>query len=723
MEIKNEILYRIYILLFGIMIPAAIMLVYQTIYIGYAEGEKWRTKGQQLYIAPRDIEAERGNILARDGSLLATSIPYFDIYMDPASTGMAERDFVNNIDSLSYCLANYVDNSRTPGGWKTYLEEQRRKGNSYVLIKKKVSYAEKQFIERFPLFNLGRNRGGFIVEKRSERKRPFGLLAQRTIGYTNREDAKPVGIEGAFDSHLGGKVGKQMMVQVDRVNGIWLPLEDYSLVEPKSGDDVVTTLDINLQDAAQEALLRAMNYHDAEWGTVVVMEVKTGAIRAIANLGRTDRGWWETYNYAIGAAVEPGSTFKTASIMALLEDGHISLEDTIQLERGSTEFFDQTLVDASPYSAKIDSTSIRHAFEISSNVGIAKLVNQYYGTKERRNGNQGAAQFIERLKDFNLHLPTGIEIDGEANPFIKEAYNPDHQWSGTTLPWMAIGYELQITPLQLLAFYNAIANNGVLVKPYLVSEIQRFGKIVRTFKPTILKRRIASSKTIAQIQSLLDSVVTRGTAYKLKTDAYNFAGKTGTAQVGYRRTSEGKTFIRGYQASFVGYFPAENPMYSIIVVINRPKHGGYYGSDVAGPVFREITDYLYFTELKLHEPMNKTPKPKLAGNQLPTNDTGMREDMLRVLKYLKMPHYGNSSTEIVTLQAKADSLMILDRTIPKNKVVPNVTGMGLRDALYLLENKGLRVEVDPVYNFGKVTRQSLLPGTPARGQTIKIFLQ
>lgn len=720
MEIKNEILYRIYILLFGAIIPAAIVLIYQTVYISYAEGEKWRKKGEDLYIATRPVEPERGNILASDGSLLATSIPYFDIYMDPNSTGISEKDFTDNIDSLAQCIATYVDNSFTPGGWKTYIEDQRKSGNRYVLIKRKVSYAERQFIEKFPLFNLGRNRGGFIAEKRSERKRPFGLLAQRTIGYTNREDAKPVGIEGSFDQMLGGLAGKQVMIQVDRANDIWIPMDDLSLVEPKSGDDILTTIDINLQDAAEGALERAMNYHDAEWGTAVVMEVKTGAIRAIANLGRTDQGWWETFNYAIGNAVEPGSTFKTASMMAMLEDGFISLDDTIQLERGTTEFFDQTLVDASPYSASIDSTSIRHAFEISSNVGIAKLVDKYYGKKERINRNQGAERFVQRLKDFNLHLPTGIEIDGEAKPYIKEAYSSDHQWSGTTLPWMAIGYELQMTPLQMLTFYNAIANDGELVKPYLVSEIQRFGETIKTFKPTILKRKIASTNTLETIHELLDSVVTRGTAYKLKSDEYNFAGKTGTAQVGYRRTERGQTFIRGYQASFVGYFPTEAPMYSIIVLINKPRRGGYYGSDVAGPVFREIADYIYATEMKLHEPLNNVPKPILAGKQLPTYDAGTREDMLKVLNFLEIPFYGSPSEEIVTLRAESDSLMVLNRTISKNNVVPSVVGLGLRDALYVLENKGLRVEVE---GFGKVARQSLLPGTRAGGQTIKIFLQ
>jgi cell division protein FtsI (penicillin-binding protein 3) len=720
MDIKNEVLYRVYILLFGVVVPLAIALIYQTVYISYAEGEMWRAKGEQLYIEPRPIEPERGNILAADGSLLSTSIPYFDIYMDPNSTGMTTEDFEDNIDSLAYCLATYVDNSFTPGGWKAFIEQERAAGRRYVPIKSGISYSERKFIEDFPLFKLGRNRGGFIAEKRSVRKRPFGLLARRTIGYTDREDAKPVGLEGSFDEVLGGESGRQMMIQLDRSNDIWIPMDDLSLVEPKSGDDIVTTLDINIQEATQEALLRAMNYHNAEWGTAVVMEVKTGKVKAISNLGKTENGWWETYNYAVGAAVEPGSTFKTASIMALLEDGFIDLDDTIQLERGTTEFYDETMVDSSPYSAKIDSTSVRHAFEISSNVGIAKLLNKYYAKKEKINDEKGAELFIEHLRDFNLHLPTGIEIDGEAEPLIKEAYNEGQQWSGTTLPWMAIGYELRLTPLQLLTFYNAIANDGTLVKPYLMQEIQRFGETKEVIKPTIVKEEIANSTTIERVQELLDSVVTRGTAYKLKTDEYNFAGKTGTAQVGYRRTASGRTYIRGYQASFVGYFPSEAPKYSIIVVINKPRRGGFYGGDVAGPVFREIADHIYATQMELHEPINTAPKLPLATSQLPDYDAGVREDMLKVLDYLELPFYGNPDANVVTMRAKSDSLLVLNRTISENKVVPSVIGLGLRDALYILENRGLRVEVD---GFGKVARQSLLPGTRAQGQTIKLFLR
>ncbi len=716
---KNEVLYRVYFLLFGIVIPIAIALVYQTLTIAYIEGEEWRSKGKEWYLATRPVQAERGNILAENGSLLATSIPYFDIYFDPNSTGMTELDFTSNVDSLAHCLANYVDNSMTPGGWKFHLEERRKSGSRYEPIKRKATFAEKDFISQFPLFKLGQMRGGLIIEQHSERRRPFGMLAQRTVGYVERVGAKPVGLEASFDQWLGGEAGKQLMFQVDKVNDIWIPMDSLALIEPKSGGDVVTTIDINMQDLTEEALLRAMNYHDAEWGTAVVMEVETGKIKAVANLGRTSDGWWETYNYAVGQAIEPGSTFKLASMMALLEDGYIDLEDSINIERGRTQFYDDVMEDSSPESQSIDSTTVRRVFEMSSNVGTAKLVNKYYGKKERINRNQGAARFIQRLKDFNIHLPTGIEVDGEAKPYIKEAYNDEYQWSGTTLPWMAIGYELRMTPLQILTFYNAVANEGTLVKPYLVSELQRYGETAKQFQTTILKRQIASDRTIKIAKELLEGVVDTGTARKLKTDQYHFAGKTGTAQVGYRRTSGGQTLIRGYQSSFVGYFPAERPKYSCIVVINKPRRGGFYGADVAGPVFREIADRIFSTNLALQLPINIENKPTLAANQLPTYDSGFRADLQTVLDYLDISYYKGGSSEIAILQARSDSLVVLNRAVSEQKVVPNVTGMGLRDALYLMENRGLRVQVE---GWGKVRRQSILPGTRAHGQTVKLFL-
>ncbi|MCB0580903.1 MAG: transpeptidase family protein [Phaeodactylibacter sp.] len=717
MDIKNEVLYRVYILLFGIVVPVSIALIYRTAQISVADGERWRAQGRDNYLEYRQVEADRGNILAADGSLLATSIPYFDLYFDPHSP--SEEDYKKNIDTLAQCLATYVLKDYTVGGAREFLESLRKAADRHVVLKRKASYAEKKFIEEFPLFRLGRFRGGFIAEKRSERKRPFGLLAQRTIGYV-RDNAKPVGLEGQFDTLLGGMPGQQLMIRVDPREDLWMPVDDLTVIEPETGSDIVTNLDIDIQDISEQALMRAMNAHDAEWGTAVVMEVETGAIRAMANLGRTDEGWWETYNYAVGTALEPGSTFKSASVMALLEDGFVDLDDSIRIYKGRAQFYEDEMVDASPYSPKLDTIRMREAFVISSNVGIATMIQDHYGEKTKANGNEGAARFIKRLKQFNLHLPTGIEIDGEANPYIKEAYSDKDYWSGTTLPWMSIGYEMKITPLQLLVFYNAIANGGEMMKPYLVSEAQRFGKVTQRYRPTVIDRRIATRPTIAKIQELLVSVVEdeRGTAHKLRTGHYTFAGKTGTAQINYRRGSRG-TRIGGYQASFVGYFPVEKPKYSCIVVINRPRRGGFYGGDVAGPVFREIADNIYAAKVELHAPINLAPKPVLAGNSLPGYSIGDKKDIQAVFQYLDIPYYGEPETPMVATRVQADSVILEQRTMPEGRV-PNVVGLGLRDALYALENNGLTVEVE---GFGKVSRQSLLPGTRINGQAIRLYLR
>lgn len=718
MDIKNEVLYRVYILLFGIVVPVSIALIYRTVQISVVEGPRWRAQGEDNYLEYRKVEADRGNIVAADGSLLATSIPYFDIYFDPHAP--SDKDFEENIDTLAQCLATYVLEDYTVGGAREFLQSLRKAADRHVMLKRKASYAEKKFIEEFPLFRLGQFKGGFIAEKRSERKRPFGLMAQRTVGYV-RDNAKPVGLEGQFDTLLGGMPGQQLMIRVDPREDLWMPVDDLTLIEPETGSDIITNLDIDIQDITQQALLRAMNAHDAEWGTAVVMEVKTGAIRAMANLGRTDEGWWETYNYAVGTAIEPGSTFKSASVMALLEDGFVDLDDSIRIYKGRAQFYEDVMEDASPYSPKLDTIRMREAFIISSNVGIATMVQDHYGEKTSANGNEGAARFIKRLKQFNLHLPTGIEIDGEANPYIKEAYSDKDYWSGTTLPWMSIGYEIRATPLQLLTFYNAIANGGEMMKPYLVSEVQRFGETTERYRPTVIDRRIATRKTISKMQELLVSVVEddRGTAHKLKSNRYSFAGKTGTAQVNYTRGSRG-TRIGGYQASFVGYFPVENPKYSCIVVINRPRRGGFYGGDVAGPVFREIADNIFTAKTELHAPINLSPKPVLAGNSLPGYSIGDKEDMKTVLRYLDIPFYGDPETPMAITRAQSDSLILERRTLPDDRV-PNVVGFGLRDALYTLENRGLAVEVE---GFGKVSRQSLLPGSRIRrGQPIRLFLR
>lgn len=723
MDIKNEVLYRVYFLLFGLVTPAALTLIYYTIKIGVVEGEDWRELGRNNFIVERDIEAERGNIMAEDGSLLATDVPIFDLYWDPLTP--SEEDFLTNVDSLAHCYASYIDTDYTVGAAYDYLFQLRDtvnfRKNRNVLLKSRVSYSEKKKIEQFPLFNLGQFRGGLIARKRNERKRPFGLLARRTIGYV-RDQASDIGLESYYDDILGGQPGTQMMIPLDRKRDLWMPLENLSSIEPKNGDDILTTLDINIQDITEEALLKGMQTHDADWGVAMVMEVSTGKLKAVANIERGETGWYESYNHAIGTRTEPGSTFKAASMLALLEDGFVDLEkDSIDIENGKTTFYDREMPDSYANSANLDTISVRRAFEISSNVGIAKLVQLHYGTRTKANDEKAAALFIERMHQFNLHLATGIDLEGEKNPLIKEAYNTtDDQWSGTTLPWMSTGYELLITPLQLLTFYNTIANGGQQMKPLLVTEVQRYGQTVEVFKPTVIKRQIASKQAIKQLQGLLEGVVERGTAAKLKTSRYTFAGKTGTAQIDYQRTERGRR-IGGYQASFAGYFPARNPKYSTIVVIRRPRRGGFYGGDVAGPIFREIADKCFDSLTDLHEPIiQPATNLRWVEDKLPNMDIARKEDMHVVLEYLGIESMGDPETSLVVAMRKEgrDSVLLERRSMSTDKV-PNVVGMGLRDALYQLENLGVKVKIN---GAGKVIRQSLIPGTDPRNQTITLTL-
>lgn len=715
MDIRNEVLYRVYALLV-IVVAMAGLLFGRTLVIGVLNGEKWKTKGEEVFLKYKEIEAERGNIIAADGSVLATSIPYYDLYFDPQAA--SDKDFNQHLDTLAYCLATFVDQRYTVGGYRQQLLEWRADtSNRYRPIARKISYSVKQQIERFPLFNLGQFRGGLIDERASDRRLPFGLLAQRTIGYI-REGANPVGLEGYFNDILEGDPGGQFMVCVDKRRDLWVPVDDLMEIDPESGDDIKTTIDINLQDIVEEALLNAVKYHQADWGSAVLMEVNTGQIKAIANLDKVRNGYWEAYNRAVGTAVEPGSTFKAASMLALLEDGYINLNDTVFINRGEWEYYDEKMVDSSPESFLSDSVTIRRAFEISSNVGISRMVTQYYGTPNKGNKEEGAERFIKRLKQFNLHIPTGIEIKGEDNPYIKEAYSEEDNWSGTTLPWMSIGYELELTPLQLLTFYNAIANDGTMMKPYLVTEVQRFGEVKKAFKPTVIKKQIASRKSIAAIQELLRGVVEEGTARKLKATDYAFAGKTGTAQINYKRF-DGGTQVGGYQASFVGYFPADDPVYSCIVVINNPRLHGNYGSEVAGPVFKRIADQCFGAEVELHEELPYVTAPQMDQRLLPDNEVAHQEDMNSVLNHFRLAPQGSPQSELVVLRSRADSLLLQEKNLPQ-AVVPAVTGMGLKDALYVLENRGLRVNIE---GYGKVARQSLIPGTPIRGQEITLYLR
>ena len=701
MAIKNEILYQMYILL-AFVVLVAFGIFAQLLKVSIVEGPDLRARLKNNYVQERKITGERGTIFADDGSILAASTPLFELRMDFRAEGLTEDAFKNGVDSLAYYLAHYLDDKYTVGAWHERLVDAYEKGQRYFLLKKGVTYPKLAFLRKLPILRRGQYKGGFIIRKEDKRSHPFRMLARRTLGYV-KEETK-VGIEGSFDDYLKGDEGKEFMIKTPQG---WVPQHNLEQVTPKNGADVYTTIDVNLQDVVQNALLRGLQYHDAKQGTAILMEVKTGAIKAISNIGKVQNGWAEVYNYGVGAATEPGSTFKLASMIALMEDDKVNLEDTVALNLGKKQFYDQELVDASAHG--LEKTTIRHAFEISSNVGVAGLIDSFYNHSDKER-----ERFVNHLKDLYLHLPTGIELKGEALPYIKEPNSAVDQWSGITIPWMAIGYEEKITPLQLLNLYNTVANGGKMMKPYLVTDIKRNGKLIKHYKPTVISSRVISPKVVAKAKSLLEGVVERGTAKKLKSDFYRFAGKTGTAKIDYKSNKKSNK----YQASFAGYFPAENPMYACIVVVYEPKAHGYYGGGVAGPIFREIADHCYLLNPELKYPIN-AHLAQLDESKLPGWQVGYKKDVVKVTNEFEIPTKDLASDwAVFKTYNDVDTLFLLNRKMSK-KIIPNVQGMGLKDALYLLENRNVKVRFK---GNGKVIKQSIRGGTPAKGQTIYLRL-
>lgn len=678
----------------------AVFILARIIRIQYVEGDDLRSEALNLSVKYIDIDARRGNIYAADGSLLATSVPRFDVHIDLSKRTIAKALFDENVDSLSYCLSNFFGD-HTQEEYLSELKQERENENRYLLIARNLDYFDLMEIREFPIFNKGQFEGGFIVEQNDRRETPFNNLARRTIGFV-REDYY-VGIEGAYDSLLRGTDGKRLMKRVS--GNIWLPVDDQADIRPEDGKDVVTTIDIHLQDVAETALYNHLMTHDADHGCVILMEVQTGKIKAIANLQKLDNGsYYETYNYAIGESFEPGSSFKLMSMLVGLEDKKFDLNDMIATGNGKIKYANQTMTDA--HQGGFGTITLRQAFELSSNVGISKAVIKAYGN------NPGA--FIKGLYRMGLNKVLGIEINGEGKPFIKSP--KDNSWSQVSLPWMSIGYELRMTPMQILAFYNAVANDGKLMKPMFVSEIQYAGQMVTEYQPVVLNPAIASKSTIEQAQSLLEGVVLRGTAQNLNNAIFPIAGKTATALI----AKNGGYKIDGadYNASFVGYFPANDPQYSCIVVVNKPTKGKYYGSSVAAPVFLEIAEKVYATNLEMRQrdtlhSIDVKPASIFSKAKVVTflyNAVGISDSRVNTESendYVKILQYGDS----------------VSKGTPKfsGGRIPDVRGMTAPDAIVVLESFGLKPEIT---GSGRVSRMIPAAGTPiSTGMKVKLILK
>lgn len=703
MKGENNIISKAYIVFIAICI-FSLLIVGKILYIQFVNGEKWQSKVAHITTDLREITPVRGNIYADNRNMLATSVPIYEIRMDMRAEGLSDEDYFQNIDSLCASLSKLFGD-KSASAYKAGFTKARAAGNRYYRVKSNVDYDQVQKAQNFPIWKRGRFKSGVIFEKRTIRLMPFKELATRTVGY-EREGVQPVGIEGAYNNVLSGKPGKRYEKRL--AGGIWMPITDRNEVEPEDGCDVYTTLDVNIQDVATNALRKELKNHNASHGCAVLMEVKTGYIKAIANLTRTaDSTYHEVYNYAVGEATEPGSTFKLASLMAAFEDGLIDLHDTVDTENGKYKFYDRIMRDSNGKGhGEIDVLTV---FQKSSNVGVSRIINDSYASNPQK--------FVDRLYKMGLGRKLGLEISGEGKPVIKDP--SDKSWSGVTLPWMSIGYETLMTPLQILTFYNAVANDGVMLKPQFVSEVQRNGILIKENKPVVLNQAIASRETIAKAKKMLESVVTEeGTAANLRFGAYHIAGKTGTAQIANAKYGYKYDQAVSYQASFVGYFPAEAPEYTCIVVVNGPSNNVYYANRVAGPVFKEIADKVYaqrFDLFKETDPINNA-----IASKAPVSLSGNANDLKSIFNAFNVPVKDNSEGYgWVTTKTLPENVEIERRTV-KDGLTPNVVGMGLRDGVYLLESCGYQVKVQ---GKGMISKQSMPPGSPARkGQKITIEL-
>ena len=696
-EGKKITMTKVYVTFF-VMVAFASIVAFQIVNLQLFKKDAVINEVKTTSAGYRPVEADRGDIYASDGSLLATSLHYYLVGLDLNSKALTDENFNAHVSALSDSLAALVG-EYSAGEYRRLLIGARKAKTRWFKISNGLTYPEFKRLRSFPLIELGKYKSGLVYKKYVKREKPFKVLAARTIG--NRA---PFGMEGAYQHYLQGTSGEQYQRRIP--GGVWVPVNDRNSVDPINGLDVYSTIDIGIQEIVHNALKDQLLYHQADHGCVVVMESQTGKVRAIANLKLdSNQRVYEHFNYAVGAAVEPGSTFKLASIMALLEDGKVQLDDKVDVGRGVMEFYGQKMEDSHPYE-KARVMSVREIFQESSNVGVAKMITKYYGDNPQR--------FIDRLYGFKLQDKLGVDIHGDVSPKIKDPSDKSN-WSGLTLPWSSIGYELELTPVQILAFYNAVANGGNFLRPSFVEKVCDNDRVVEEFKPAVIKKAICSKETLMGVRSLLEGVVNEGTASAgFKGTPYTVAGKTGTTQLNYwKRKSRGER--TQYRASFVGYFPADNPTYTCIVVITNPKQNGSYGSQCAVPVFRKISDRLYSTAPSLRRVLAKEKfnyELSLKG--------GEAKDLEEIAKVLAIPVLGEVSSYRWATAHLEDRLMKLEEKEVEEKGVPNVLSMNLKDALHLLENSGYRVEVK---GKGKVVKQSVPPGAQAKkGQTIEIIL-
>jgi cell division protein FtsI (penicillin-binding protein 3) len=707
MDIRKDILWRVY-LCFLCIIVFGLFVLGKAVYIQRVEGKFWKGVGDSMQLRYVPVFAERGSIYSEDGNILSTSVPVYDVYVDFAAEGLREKGgyrFKDTVQILSDSLS-WLFNDRSAEEYKREMENAYQQNERYYLLKRKISFEQYKMLRKFPLVRINKNKSGFIFVTRDKRINPYVLLANRTIGLSRKDSTQNVGLERSYDSLLRGTNGQKLMRYSA---GTFLPVPGAE-VDPINGKDIITTLDTYIQDVAETELMNKLVENNSQHGTVIVMETETGKIKAIANLGiQADGTFTEDLNYGIGKATEPGSVFKLVTLLSLLDDKYVTIDTKVDCEGGVKSFYGLRIKDSHLGTGVI---SVKQAFYTSSNVAFAKLAYQYYQEQPMK--------WYQHMDRFGLTKMTGIDIVASSGrPVVKSPKNP--AWGKTTIPYMAHGYEELVTPLHMLMLYNAVANNGRMMRPYLVSGVKEFGKVVRSIEPEVLVEKIVGDSALVQAKICMRAVVdsAHGTAHKYLFDSlYSISGKTGTAVTamnnqGYRN---GKKI---YQSSFIGYFPSDKPKYSMAVVIqNTAASKQYYGATVSGSVFKKISDKIY--NRFIHP---NIVREKMKPDTMPTATIGLKQDLnaifqvIPVAKQDSMNGYSWAKATVRENQAKIGACSTLNVA---QKTMPDLRGLGLKDALYLLEEKGL---VAMVNGKGKVVTQSIPAGSNyLKGQKIILML-
>lgn len=700
---KNDVLWRVFLVYF-IVVAVGVLVVLAIVRIQWKDKEELLEKASKRELKVRDEKAHRGNVFSSNGSLLATSVPRYNIFFDPVSVDkkIFDAEVAQLADNLSRMLKD-----KSKQQYISYLKDARAKNRRYVKIANKISVADYKKMQEFPIFREGKNRGGFIAERSYVRELPYGELAARTIGYVREDSDVYVGLEGAYNDYLKGKDGKQL---VRRINGnFWMPMPSDENRDPVNGDDIYTSINIEIQDVAENALKKCLIENDALQGCVVLMDVKSGFVEVMASLSYNEKKnkYEEAYNFALRHNVEPGSTFKAITMLTLLEnDPNFDIERKLNL--GTTDykvFHRRTMRDSHRVTDDDGNVTIRSAFEQSSNIAFATLVTEAF--------EQNPDRFIDLIYKTKINEPLNLDIKGEAKPDIKTTN--DKRWSKLSLPWMSIGYEVMMTPIQILTYYNAIANDGVMVKPQFVKEIRHGNEVKHVFDTIVINERIASENTISTLQELLKGVVENGTAKSMSKLGFSVAGKTGTAQISQGSAGYNK---KNYTATFVGYFPADDPKYSCIIVVSNPRGKKYYGGSVSGPVFKEIAEKVYATRLGVTDEVGGY---EADCNAFTSASMVYFDDFLNYCNNENVAFVDNvQDNKWVSVEQTADNVFVNAVEMEENKV-PDVKGMNITDAVYVLESMGWKVKFE---GYGKVKSQSVKAGTELRkGSVINLVLK